>query len=259
VERFFPDLLESDRGSPPGSPGPPGPSGEPRVTLVDFDPHGEEKVIAAICAPLTHASDSEVLARVRLLGAEERKSILLAYVGERSNRRHRPGRAFERTDYRFDVVTDYGAFRDLQRHRMLTIEWQSLRTSLGYCIPATVEDAGMAERYSASLERSRTLYEAMVPTFADQAPYAVALAFHLRYSMQMNAREAMHLVELRSGTQGHPAYRWVAHQMHRLIAEQAGHSLLAEAMSHVEYGEHDLERLDAERRAELRRSSLSGA
>ena len=68
----------------------------------------------------------EVLRRVRALGAEDRRAIMRAYVGERTNRRHRPGRAFERTDYRFDVVSDYGAFRDLQRHRMLTIEWQDL-------------------------------------------------------------------------------------------------------------------------------------
>ena len=50
--------------------------------------------------------------------------MLRAYVGNRTNRRHRPGRAFERTAYRFDVLTDYGAFRDLQRHRLLTLEWQ---------------------------------------------------------------------------------------------------------------------------------------
>ena len=72
----------------------------------------------------------------------------------------------------------------------------------------------------------------------------------------MNAREAMHLIELRSGPQGHQSYRWVAHEMHRLIAEQAGHRLLAEAMSHVDFGSTELERLDSERRAEGRRKSL---
>jgi peptidoglycan/xylan/chitin deacetylase (PgdA/CDA1 family) len=77
--------------------------------------------------------------------------------------------------------------------------------------------------------------------------------------MQMNAREAMHLLELRSGHQGHPSYRWVAQEMHRQIADRAGHHLLADAMSHVEYGSEDLERLDAERRAEGRRKSMSAA
>ena len=108
----------------------------------------------------------------------------------------------------------------------------------------------------ASLERSRELYEALAPAFPDQAAYAVALAFRIRYTMQMNAREAMHLLELRSGPQGHPSYRWVAQEMHRQIAERAGHRLLAEAMSHVDYGAEDLERLESERRAEQRRNSV---
>ncbi|HEY4927974.1 MAG TPA: FAD-dependent thymidylate synthase, partial [Acidimicrobiales bacterium] len=118
VEELFPDLV----GLPAVGAG--GPSGAATVDLLDFDPDGEDKVIAAIVGPRTARPEAEVLDRVRHLGAEEKRSILTAYVGERANRRHRPGRAFERTDYRFDVVTDYGAFRDLQRHRILTIEWQ---------------------------------------------------------------------------------------------------------------------------------------
>ena len=232
-----------------------GPTGAPSVDLVDFDPDGEEKVIAAICYPHTSASESEILRRVRRLGADDRRSLVLGYVGDRSNRRHRPGRAFERTSYRFDVVTDYGAFRDLQRHRMLTIEWQPLGPSLGYDVPDVVDEAGVAGRYIASLERSRELHEALAPEFPVESAYAVALAYRIRYSMQMNARSAMHVVELRSSPQGHPAYRWVAQEMHRLIGERAGHRLLAEAMSHVDYGEPELERLESERRAETRRTA----
>ena len=202
--------------------------------------------------------EEEVRRRVEaLLGAEEKRSLLRAYVGDRTNRRHRPGRAFERTGYRFDVVSDYGAFRDLQRHRMLTIEWQSLGVGLGYDVPDVVAEAGLEDRYVASLERSRELAEVLTPSFPAQAAYAVALAYRIRYSMQMNAREAMHLVELRSGPQGHASYRWVAQEMHRLIAGQAGHRLLAEAMSHVDFGSEDLERLHSERRAEGKRNSMS--
>jgi thymidylate synthase ThyX len=250
VAELFPDLV-SPADHPVG-----GPSGQASVTLLDFDPDGEEKVIAAICAPLTDRSEEEVLRQVGRLGAEERRSLLRAYVGERANRRHRPGRALERTGYRFDVVTDYGAFRDLQRHRMLTVEWQPLGTSLGYDVPEVVEGAGLTSRYVGSLERSRELFEVMAPTFPEESAYAVALAYRIRYSMQMNAREAMHLIELRSGPQGHQSYRWVAHEMHRLIAEQAGHRLLAEAMSHVDFGSTELERLESERRAEGKRNSL---
>ena len=134
---------------------------------MDWDPEGEDKVIAAMCYPRTSLSDQEVLRRVRALGPEDRRSIMRAYVGERTNRRHRPGRAFERTGYRFDVVSDYGAFRDLQRHRMLTIEWQDLGPGLGYEMPDTVAEAGLGDRYARSMARSADLYEVMTRVCPD--------------------------------------------------------------------------------------------
>jgi thymidylate synthase ThyX len=247
VERLWPDREE--------------PEDDPSalVTLDDWDPEGEDKVIAAMCYPHMAVAESEALRRVRALGADDRRAIVRAYVGERTNRRHRPGRAFERTDYRFDIVSDYGAFRDLQRHRMLSIEWQPLTPSLGYDVPEIVSEAGLDEEFESSLARCQDLYETMLRPFPSQAPYAVALAFRIRYVMQMNAREAMHVLELRSGQQGHPVYRRVVQQMHRLIAERAGHRLIAEAMTFVDHEEHELERLDAERRAEARRTTATEA
>jgi thymidylate synthase ThyX len=225
------------------------------VRLLDFDPEGEDKVLAAIAFSHLDLSEAEALRRVRRLSTEERSALLGAYVGERHNRRHRPGRAFERTDYRFEVVTDYGAFRDLQRHRLLTIEWQRLSTGLGFDVPEIIVESGVAGPFLESLERSRELYDALEKEFPAQAPYAVALAYRIRYVMQMNAREAMHLIELRSGPQGHPAYRRVAQAMHRAISEEAGHRALAASMTHVDHGATELERLESERRAEARRLS----
>ena len=250
VARLWPDLS-------PGGTGPAADVEEPEVALLDFDPDGEEKVLVAACFSHVGCSEREAARRVRLLGHDDRVAVLRAYVGDRRNRRHRPGRAFERTDYRFELVTDYGAFRDLQRHRMLTIEWQRLGVSLGYDMPGLVAEAGLAERYDEAISRAEDLYHSLLPEFPEQATYAVALAHRIRYVMQLNAREAMHLVELRSGTQGHPAYRRVAQQMHRAIAEVAGHRALAEAMSFVDHGSTDLERLESERRAERRRSEKS--
>jgi hypothetical protein len=229
----------------------------PNVRLVDFDPQGEDKVLAAMCYPHSRLAEEEILRRVRDLSIADRHTIMRAYVGERANRRHRPGRAFERTDYRFDVVSDYGAFRDLQRHRMLTIEWQELAPHLGYDLPDIVVEAGKAGEFVSSVERSEALYSAMRDACPAKAAYAVALAFRIRYVMQMNAREAMHVIELRSGPQGHPSYRRVAQDMYRLIAEKAGHRLIAEAMSFADLEDQELERLDSERRAEARRASLA--
>jgi thymidylate synthase ThyX len=140
---------------------------------------------------------------------------------------------------------------------MLTIEWQRLGVSLGYDMPTLVADAGLAERYDEAIGRAEELYRTLEPDFPEQASYAVALAHRIRYVMQFNAREAMHLIELRSGTQGHPSYRRVAQQMHRAIAEVAGHRALADAMAFVDHGGTDLERLESERRAERRRSEKS--
>jgi thymidylate synthase ThyX len=224
------------------------------VNLLDWDPDGEDKVLAAICYSHTRLPEAQLLERVRLLPADDRVALMRAYVGERANRRHKPGRAFERTGYRFDVLGDYGAFRDLQRHRMLTIEWQQLTPHHGYELPPPVRDAGLALRYDEAMERSAGLYAALVEPFPEQAAYAVSLGYRMRYVMHMNAREAMHLCELRSSPQGHPTYRRVAQEMHRQIAERAGHRAIAEAMRFVDHGTYDLERLDAERAAETRRA-----
>ena len=249
VSRLWPQLGALDA--------PPGGGREPEVTLLDFDPDGEEKVLVAACFSHLGCSEREAARRVRVLGHEDRVALLEAYVGDRRNRRHRPGRAFERTDYRFELVTDYGAFRDLQRHRMLSMEWQRLGISLGYDMPELVADAGLAEHYDEAIDRAEELYRSLVPDFPEQASYVVALAHRIRYVMQFNAREAMHLIELRSGAQGHPSYRRVAQQMHRAVAEVAGHRALAEAMTFVDHGATDLERLESERRAERRRSEKS--
>ncbi len=225
------------------------------VRLVDYDPAGEDRVLEAIIFAQSALTHAEAAAAVRAMGAEVRRGLFDAYVGERGNRRHRPGRAFERTDYRFEIVSDYGAFRDLQRHRLLTIEWQPLTVELGFSVPEVVAEAGLAEPYRESLERSAELYHDVAEVFPDRAQYCVALAFRIRYAMQMNAREAMHLIELRSGPQGHPSYRRIAHEMARLIRDEAGHRAIAAAMRYVDFSETDLERLEAERAAERQRQS----
>ena len=253
VERLWPDL------DPVGAPAADGTGSEAEVTLLDFDPDGEEKVLAAACFAQLGVSEREVARRVRQLGHDDRVALLRAYVGDRRNRRHRPGRAFERTDYRFELVTDYGAFRDLQRHRMLTMEWQRLGIGLGYDMPDLVAEAGLGERYDEAVGRAEDLYRSLRADYPEHASYAVALAHRIRYVMQLNAREAVHLIELRSGPQGHPAYRRVAQEMHRAIAEVAGHRALAEAMTFVDHGATDLERLEPERRAERRRVEKTAA
>jgi thymidylate synthase ThyX len=226
------------------------------VTLTDYDPLGEEKVVAAALYASIDLPDDRCQSLAHSMSAEERENVLRAYVGERANRRHKPGRAFERTGYRFDVLCDYGAFRDLQRHRPLTLEWQRLSPMHGYETPPVIEDADLAGQWHAVMEDSAATWEALFATAGkDVAQYAVSMAYRIRFVMQMSAREAMHLIELRSSPQGHPTYRRVAHTMHELIQTTAGHRAIAGAMTHVDRSDVDLERLEAERRAEARRKA----
>ena len=234
----------------------PGGGEAPSVRLVDFDPDAEVKLVASMLYPYARLAHDDIEARVRTMSVDERLAVVRAYVGERTNRRHRPGRAFERPSYRFDVLADYGAFRDLQRHRLLTIEWQPLSPRHGYTRPEAVDLAGLTATFDEAMERSADLHDALAERFPVQAPYAVSLAYRIRFVMEMNAREAMHLIELRTTPQGHPAYRVVAQEMHRLIAEEAGHRAVAEAMRFADHSpEPDLGRLASERRAEQRRAS----
>lgn len=218
------------------------------VILTDFDPDGEAKVIAAALYAASQIPDDELLSFVRRMTPTDRAEVLSAYVGNRRNRRHKPGRAFERTSYRFDILADYGVFRDLQRHRMVTIEWQSLSPAHGYDEPEAVAAAGAGESWRHTMEESAELYHSLVAGgHATVSPYAICMAYRVRFCIQMNAREAMHLIELRTTQQGHPAYRRICQKMHRLIGEQAGHSAIAAAMLFVDHSVVELERLDAER------------
>ena len=233
------------------------PEPRPEVVLSDFDPEGEIKVVAAALYAASGLPDDQLLARARRMTGEERAAVLRAYVGERGNRRHKPGRAFERTSYRFDVLTDYGAFRDLQRHRLLSLEWQPLGPRHGYAMPEAVEEAGGGADWRRVMEASAALHDAVWDAgLAPVAPYAVCMAYRIRFYMEMNAREAMHVLELRTAPQGHPAYRRVCQAMHRLIAERAGHTALAETMRFVDHSAVELERLEAERRTDARRRAL---
>jgi thymidylate synthase ThyX len=229
----------------------------PDVKLVDWDPDAEVKLVTAMLYPYSHLSEEELAGRVAKMTASQRREVMAKYAGDRLNRRHRPGRALERSSYRFDVVSDYGAFRDLQRHRLLTIEWQGLTPYLGYTMPEAVAAAGGAEAYEEAMNRSVALYEALGEQFgAIVAAYAVTLAHRVRFSVQMNAREAMHMLELRTTREGHPEYRKVCQKMHDLIAKQAGHRSIAAMMGfvdHMDYEDEGLGRLTAERRADARR------
>ncbi|UJA18943.1 thymidylate synthase [Thermoleophilia bacterium SCSIO 60948] len=226
----------------------------PSVRLIHVD-GDESALLTSSLVESSSLSESEVRARVDALPADERAALIAELVGERANRRHRPGRGWEAVRYRFEIVSDYGGFRDLQRHRLLTCQWQALTPDLGAGVPEEVREAGAGEEYERALEISRAEYERLREAgLADQAPYALCLGYRIRYWLDLNAREAMHVCELRSGREGHPGYRAVAQEMHREIG--AVHPAIAAAMTHVDHSvDPRLERLLGEIRTERKRSA----
>jgi thymidylate synthase ThyX len=217
----------------------------PSVELIDYD-GSEDELIAASLFESAGVSERGVLDRVRTLPPDEQAEIIANLVGERPNRRHRPGRGWEAVRYRFEIVSDYGGFRDLQRHRMLTCQWQRLSPDLGAGVPDEVREAGAADEYERALEISRVEHDRLTAAGLSEAgPYALCLGYRIRYLLDLNAREAMHLIELRSGREGHPTYRAVAQAMHERIA--AVHPAIAAAMTHVDAStEPRLERIMSE-------------
>jgi thymidylate synthase ThyX len=225
------------------------------VTLVEWDPEAELKIAASALYAYTDLPDDALLRHVAGLSEAERSRIITSYVGERGNRRHKPGRAMERVSYRFDILCDYGIFRDLQRHRLLTLEWQRLGTKHGYIVPTSIVDIGAEAEWHGIMERTAALHSEIESQLgAEVAQYAVPFAYRIRFFMHLNAREAFHLLELRTVSGGHPGYRRVAQEMHRLIRDKAGHSLIADAMQYVDYNDYGLERLESERKAAARRA-----
>jgi thymidylate synthase ThyX len=228
-------------------------SNAPSVELIDVE-GSEDDLIAASLFESSATPERAILDRVRTLPPDEQAEIIADLVGERPNRRHRPGRGWEAVRYRFEIVSDYGGFRDLQRHRMLTCQWQRLSPDLGAGVPDEVSESGAGGEYERALEISRTEYERLAAAgMADAAPYALCLGYRIRYLLDLNAREAMHLIELRSGREGHPTYRAVAQAMHERIASV--HPAIAAAMTHVDSTtEPRLERIMSEIRTHRKRA-----
>jgi hypothetical protein len=225
----------------------------PSVNLLGVE-GSEDDLLSALLFEASATSQETIREGIANLDGDERAELLADLVGRRANRRHRPGRGFEALRYRFEIVADYGAFRDLQRHRMLTIQWQSLTPDLGAGIPEQVELAGCGEEYRRALDLSAAEYERLRGHGLETAaPYALCLGYRIRFILDLNAREAMQLIELRSGREGHPSYRAVAHEMHAQIASV--HPAVAAAMTHVDrQAEPRLERILSEMRSHARAS-----
>lgn len=228
------------------------------VNLIDFWPRNELDLIADMLYEHSSLPLKDIQKEVTNWPIKQKEEVFTAYMGERLNRRHKPGRALEKAHYSWDLVCDYGIFRDLQRHRMVDdMEWQLLTPRYGYDIPKLIEEAGLSEQFEACFDLSLKLHSNLQAAgYALEAQYATLLGHKMRWKVTYNAREAFHLHELRTSPQGHPGYRKLVQQMHEKLGEV--HPLLAEAMKFVNQGEDAaLTRLAAERYTQFKLKSLN--
>ena len=218
------------------------------VQLADFWPRNELDLLPHMLYEHSTTSLKDIKKQLIDWSYDQKTEAFSAYMGERLNRRHRPGRALEIAHYSWDLICDYGIFRDLQRHRMVdSLEWQQLTPRYGFDIPELVEQAGLSEQFEYCFDKSAELYSIMQSEgFNLEAQYATLLGHRMRWKITYNAREAFHLHELRTSPQGHPGYRKLVKQMHDKLAEV--HPIMAQCMKFVNKGEdEELTRLAAER------------
>ena len=228
------------------------------VDLIDVWPRNEIKLVADMIYEHSDLPLRDLQTIVEAWPYEKKLEVFNAYMGERLNRRHKPGRALEKAHYSWDLVCDYGIFRDLQRHRMVDdLEWQHLTPRFGYEIPDLVEEAGLSDMFEECFDISVKLYSTLQQAdYALEAQYATLLGHRMRWKITYNAREAFHLHELRTTPQGHPGYRKLVQQMHEKLSEV--HPLLGEAMKFVNTEEDpELTRLAAERYTQFKLNQLS--
>lgn len=228
------------------------------VMLTNVYPNNEFDLIPNMVYEHSNLSLKEIKQEVEKWSYDKKEAVFMAYIGERLNRRHKPGRALENVYYSWDIVCDYGIFRDLQRHRMVDdLAWQPLTPRYGYEIPSLIEQADLVEQFEQCFDISMELYSQLQSAgYELEAQYATLLGHKMRWKVSYNVREAFHLHELRTSPQGHPGYRKLVGQMHELLAQH--HPLLAEAMKFVNKDEDpELTRLAAERATQYKLKLLS--
>jgi thymidylate synthase ThyX len=199
-------------------------------------------------------SYQNIMQQVKKISTKRKIEIIDEFTKIRTNRRHRPSRAFENTYYTFDLCNNFGMFRDFHRHRALTLERQLLTTDHGYVLPKEIETVGLEKDFKECMNNSKITFEKIRKKLPEQSQYVVNFAYNYPYFMKLNLREACHLIELRTIPQGHIDYRRVAQEMYKQINKV--HPNISKIMKFVDLKEYDLERFESEKRTEEKRKKI---
>jgi len=186
------------------------------VEIVDYDKDAENKLVSALLYPYVDLSYKEIKKEVDKMSHEKKEEIIDESL-KRRGKFDAPLREFEHIYYTFDVLIDYGAFRDIQRHRMCTQSNQDATVVHGYDMPPEIEEAGMKDKFKKAVDNSVQAFEKIYQKFPKEAQYIVPLCFRKRVLITWNLRELHHFISLRSGKKGHPSYRRIAQECWRQI------------------------------------------
>lgn len=218
----------------------------PGVRLIESDPEAVTKVAAALLFAQSDKSLSDLREYCRTLSEEEISRILDAACSSRENRRHKSPRALEHANFTFEIVTDFGAYRDLHRHRILTQERQLLSCDYGFWIPPEVVGTPLEESYNSAMLQAKEAYDLISQEFPEEAQYVVPMAFNIRWYFQVNLRALQWMCELRSAAAGHPTYRYVAQEMASQISKACPQ--FERFFKYVDYDGYEMGRLGQEQR-----------
>ena len=190
----------------------------PGIRLLSFDPESPSKVAAALLFANSQVGLTELQEYCKELSFDDIGRIFDAICNNRENRRHKGPRALEHTMFTFEIVADFGIYRDLQRHRMLTQERQNLTCDLGYYIPSEIKDTEMESRYKEALDQAKEIYDTIAKELPEEAQYVVPMAYNIHWYFHISLRELIWICELRSSPAGHPAYRYIAQEMAKQVS-----------------------------------------
>jgi thymidylate synthase ThyX len=228
------------------------------VKLLNYEDNldAEVNVASAILYDSTVGHSLEkIIHHIRSAPEYERHKVIQTFTKFRNNRRQRPGRAFEMTEYTFEMFTNFGMFRDLHRHRILTMERQLLSTKHGYDIPPEIYGLDILKDFRDCMYKSHEVYEMIDKKMPEEAQYVVNFAYKYPYFMKINLREACHMIELRTIPQGHHDYRTVCQEMFRQIKRV--HPILASGIKFVDLNTYELERFGAEKNMDKKRRGIN--
>lgn len=193
---------------------------EPGVRLVESDPSAVTKVAAALLYAHSNKSMEVLMAHCSKLPDEEIARILDTACNARENRRQRSPRALEHANFTFEILADFGVYRDLHRHRMLTQERQMLTCDNGFYIPKEIVGTAFESTYINAMHEAKEAFDMIVMELPEEAQYVVPMAFNVRWYFHVNLRALQWLCELRSQAAGHTGYRQVAQMMARQVCQK---------------------------------------